>query len=369
MRFLKDNLIYRGAKMYCLIMAGGVGKRFWPRSRKNFPKQLLDIVSDKSMLKLTYERLLKITTKEKIYVVAGENLKHVTLNDLVDLPEENYIVEPSGKNTAPCIALAAAIIEKKDPGAVMGVFPADHLIENFESFKETVKTGEKVAKTHSGLVTFGITPTRPATGYGYIQYDKKLPLLENSAFKVKTFAEKPNQDTAIRFLETGEFLWNSGMFIWLAKDILHSINQHLPDMHDSIKNIQKVVGTDKYHKVLREEWATILGASIDYGVMEKANNVYVVKSDFIWSDVGSWDAVYEMGTKDESENLISGNAVTMDTKNCLISANKRLVSTIGVENLIIVETKDAILVAKRGESERIKEMVDRLKRNEMNEFL
>ncbi len=225
--------------MYCLIMAGGIGKRFWPRSRKHFPKQLLNIVAEKSMLKLTYDRLLKITDKEKIYIVAGESLKNASLKDLKDFPESNYIVEPNGKNTAPCIALAAAIILKKDPEAVMGVFPADHLIENFESFKETVKTGEKVAKSHSGLVTFGITPTRPATGYGYIQYDKKLPLLENSAYKVKAFAEKPNLDTAKRFLETDEFLWNSGMFIWMAKDILESINIHLPDLYDSINNIKK----------------------------------------------------------------------------------------------------------------------------------
>lgn len=355
--------------MYCLIMAGGVGKRFWPRSRKNYPKQLLDIVSEKSMLRLTYDRLLKITEKEKIYIVAGENLKNVTLDDLGDFPKENYIVEPSGKNTAPCIALAAAIIMKKDPEAVMGVFPADHLIENAASFEETVKTGEKVAKTHSGLVTFGITPTRPATGYGYIQYDRKLPLLENSAFKVKTFAEKPNLNTARRFLESGEFLWNSGMFIWKVKDILHSINIHLPDTYDSINNIKEAVGTENYHRVLRDEWSTILGASIDYGVMEKANNVYVVKSDFVWSDVGSWDAVYELGEKDEHGNVNTGNVLNIESSNCLISANKRLVSTIGVEDLIIVETKDAILVTKRGESERIKELVDTLKRNDMNEFL
>ena len=265
--------------------------------------------------------------------------------------------------------MAAAIILKKDPEAVMGVFPADHLIENFESFKETVKTGEKVAKSHSGLVTFGITPTRPATGYGYIQYDKKLPLLENSAYKVKAFAEKPNLDTAKRFLETDEFLWNSGMFIWMAKDILESINIHLPDLYDSINNIKKSVGENDYQKVLRDEWATILGSSIDYGVMEKANNVYVVKSDFIWSDVGSWDAVYELGKKDENGNLLKGNIIEFETNNCLISSNKRLVATIGVEDLIIVETKDAILITKRGETEKIKDLVDSLKRNELNEYL
>jgi len=350
-------------------MAGGIGKRFWPRSRKNFPKQLLNIVDEKSMLKLTYDRLMKITDKEKIYIVAGENLKQVMLADLKDFPEENYIVEPNGKNTAPCIALAAAIIMKKDPDAAMGVFPADHLIENFESFKEAVNVGEKVARQHTGLVTFGITPTRPATGYGYIQYDTKLPLLKNSAYKVKTFAEKPNQETAKRFLETGEFLWNSGMFIWMAKDILKSIKIHLPDLYESVINIQQAVGTDNYTKVLRKEWSTILGSSIDYGVMEKANNVYAVKSDFVWSDVGSWDAVYDLEKKDSQGNVIRGEVISKETKNCLISANKRLISTIGVEDLIIVETKDAILVAKRGESEKIKDLVDTLKRNDHNDYL
>ncbi len=355
--------------MYCLIMAGGIGKRFWPRSRKNYPKQLLNIVSEKSMLELTYDRLLNITDKEKIYIVAGENLKDAMMKDLKDFPEENYIVEPNGKNTAPCIALAAAIIKKKDPEAVMGVFPADHLIENFNKFQTAVEVGAKVAKLHSGLVTFGITPTRPATGYGYIQYDKKLPLLDNSAYKVKTFAEKPNLDTAKRFLETGEFLWNSGMFIWMAKDILKSIKTHLPDLYESVINIQKAVGKQDYTKILKKEWSTILGSSIDYGVMEKANNVYVVKSDFVWSDVGSWDAVYELEDKDKNGNVIRGNVLNMNTKNCLISSNKRLISTIGLEDLIIVETKDAVLISRRNESEKIKELVDTLKRNEKIEYL
>ncbi|MBN2280990.1 MAG: mannose-1-phosphate guanylyltransferase [Candidatus Marinimicrobia bacterium] len=355
--------------MYCLIMAGGIGKRFWPRSRKNYPKQLLNIVSEDSMLKLTYDRLLKITPKEKIFIVAGESLKHVMLENLGGFPEENFIIEPTGKNTAPCIALAAAIISKNDPNAVMGVFPADHLIENFESFREAVETGEKVATNHSGLVTFGITPTRPATGYGYIQYDKKLPLLENSAYKVKTFAEKPNLETAKRFLDSGEFLWNSGMFIWKAKDILTSIKAHLSDLFESVINIQAAYETPNYSKVLRDEWATILASSIDYGVMEKANNVYVVKSDFVWSDVGSWDAVYDLEKKNEEGNSLQGDVIAMDTKNCLISSQKRLVATIGVEGLIIIETKDAILVARRGESEKIKDLVDLLKRNEKNEYL
>ena len=355
--------------MYCLIMAGGIGKRFWPRSRKNYPKQILNIISEKSMVKMTYKRLLKVTTKDKIYVVAGDNIKAKTLSELKDMPEENYIIEPSGKNTAPCIALATAIISQKDPAAVIGVFPADHLIEDTKSFIESVKIGENVAKTHFGLVTIGIIPTWPATGYGYIQYDKKMPLPEHDAYKVKTFAEKPNNDTAKRFLETVEFLWNSGMFIWMAKEILHSINIYLPDLYDSISNIRDSINHKNYNKVLREEWATILTSSIDYGVMEKANNVYVVKGDFMWSDVGSWDAVYELGKKDENGNVTKGNIVRIDTHNCLISSNKRLITSIGVEDLIIVETKDAILVTKRGESEKIKDLVDTLKRKELNEYL
>ncbi len=355
--------------MYCVIIAGGVGKRFWPRSRKNSPKQLLNIVSDETMIKMTFNRLSKLTDKDKIYVVANKQLRNATLEALPDLKEENYIEEPSGKNTGPCIGLAAIIIANKNPEAVMGVFPADHMIEESEKFMSSVETGAIVAETHRALVTFGITPTSPSTGYGYIQYDKNKPLPKGEVYKVKAFAEKPNYSTAKRFVESGDFLWNSGMFIWKATSILEAMKNYIPNMYVSLENIKVSIGTPQYTSVLKKEWATIQSISIDYGVMEKANNVYVVKSDFEWNDVGSWDAVYNLKEKDSSGNVQNGNVLTIDSSNCLIHSEKRLIATIGIENLIIVETNDAILITKKGESEKVKDMFDLIKRSNSENLL
>ncbi|MCD6441009.1 MAG: mannose-1-phosphate guanylyltransferase [Candidatus Marinimicrobia bacterium] len=355
--------------MYAVIMAGGVGKRFWPRSRKERPKQLLDIISDQSMLRLTYERLKKVTDEKKIYIVAGQNLSEPILRELPELPIKNLIIEPSGKNTAPCIGLAATAIIQKDPSAVMGVFPADHLILDIKSFKKSVEMGVQLARDHVALVTFGITPNRPATGYGYIQYSKKDAVHKDTIFKVKTFAEKPNLPTAKRFLESGEFLWNSGMFIWKVDNILNSIKLFLPELHESLKVIAEAMDTPKYPGVLKKQWATIHSESVDYGVMEKAKNVYVVKSTFDWSDVGSWDAVYEIKEKDQNGNVIIGEVVTMDTENSYIYSRKNLISTIGVKDLIIIQSKNSTLIVNRNESEQVKDLVDLLERKKYYEHI
>jgi len=355
--------------MYAVIMAGGSGKRFWPRSRKDRPKQLLDIVADRSMLKITYDRLKEVTSPQKIFIVAGEHLQKPILNELPDFPEKNYIVEPYGKNTAPCIGLAATVIMDKDPDAVIGVFPADHLIRDDQKFQQAITDGLKVARDHVSLVTFGIQPTRPATGYGYIQIDKKNMVIKDRVYKVKTFAEKPNLETAQRFLETGEFLWNSGMFIWKGVTLLNSIKHFIPGLYESLQNIDKNLNTPQYKSVLKKEWATIHSTSIDYGVMEKSKNVYVVKGDFKWSDVGSWDAVYELKDKDIQGNIINGNVQTLDTEGCLIHSRKCLVTTIGVKDLIVIKSGGAILIVNRHESERVKELVDQLKHNGYNDYI
>lgn len=355
--------------MHLVIMAGGVGKRFWPRSRKNNPKQFLNITSDQSMLRLTYERLKRISPADKIYVVAGEYLKKKICKELKDLPEANYISEPSGKSTAPCIGLAASIIKKRDPEALMGVFPADHLIKDFNKFKNCIESGKRVAKEHEALVTFGIEPTRPATGYGYIQFNRSQNLNGN-VYKIKTFAEKPDKDTAKRFLDHGNFLWNSGMFLWQAETILQAIDRHLPEIGHSLKKISKSIGKPTYQKVLQDEWSTIRGKSIDYGVMEKADNVYVVESDFTWNDVGSWDVVYKLAEKDKMGNVVKGeNIKTLDTEGSYIYSDGNLIATIGVEDLIIVQEKNATIIAKRGQTEKIKKLVNRLKCDGKEEYL
>ncbi|MBN2601610.1 MAG: mannose-1-phosphate guanylyltransferase [Candidatus Marinimicrobia bacterium] len=355
--------------MYAVIMAGGVGKRFWPRSRKDRPKQFLDIVSDQSMLRLTYERMKKLTEERKIYVVAGQNLAEKVFQELPELPERNLIVEPSGKNTAPCIGLAATTIIQKDPNAVMGVFPADHLIVGTKAFKKAVENGVQFARDHVALITFGITPTRPATGYGYIQYSKKDAVYKDSIYKVKTFAEKPNQATAQRFLESGEFLWNSGMFIWKAENILNALRLFLPETYESLQNIGQAIDTSQYPNILKKQWATIHGNSIDYGVMEKAKNVYVVQGSFDWSDVGSWDAVYEIKKKDKNGNVIIGEVVPIDTENSYIYSRKHLISTIGVKDLIIIQSKNSTLIVSRHDTERVKDLVDFLERKNFTDHL
>lgn len=355
--------------MYAVIMAGGVGKRFWPRSRKDRPKQLLDIVSDRSMLRLTYERMKKVAEEKKIYVVAGQNLADQILHELPEMPERNLIIEPSGKNTAPCIGLAAAMIIQKDPNAVMGIFPADHLIKDMRGFKKAVNQGVQFARDHVALVTFGITPTRPATGYGYIQYSKKDAVYKDSIYKVKTFAEKPNLATAQRFLESGEFLWNSGMFIWKAENILNAMKLFLPELYESLQSISEAIDTPKYQNVLKKQWATIHSESIDYGVMEKAKNVYVVRGSFDWSDVGSWEAVYEIKKKDKNGNVIIGEVVSIDTENSYIYSRKNLISTIGVKDLIIIQSKNSILIVNRKDTERVKELTDLLERKNFTDHL
>jgi len=355
--------------MYSVIMAGGIGKRFWPRSRRDKPKQLIDIVSKQSMLRLTYNRLQEVSNKNNIYIVAGQDLYEPILDELSDFSENNFIAEPCGKNTAPCIGLAATIIEGKDPDAVIGVFPADHLINDHYSFAKAVESGVKYARDHVALITFGVTPTRPATGYGYIQFNKKNLVKNGMIHKVKTFAEKPNLNTAKRFLESGEFLWNSGIFIWKATNILNSIKLFLPELYESLQAVSEAIDTPEYNSVLKRQWATIHSNSIDYGVMEKAKNVYVVRGNFDWSDVGSWDAVYDIKEKDENGNVLIGNIVTIDTSDCYIYSQKNLISTIGVEDLIIIQSKDSILIVNRNESEKVKDLVEILERKNRNEYL
>lgn len=355
--------------MYAVILAGGVGKRFWPRSRRDRPKQLLNIISEQSTLRLTYDRLKEICDHNKIYVIAGQHLKEQILKDLKEISEKNIIIEPSGKNTAPAIGLATITILDKEPNAVIGIFPSDHLIKDINGFKTAIQTGYRFARDHVALVTFGITPTRPAIGYGYIQMDKNLAPVEETIYKVKTFAEKPLLRTAIRFLECGEFLWNSGMFIWKGTSILNAFKLFIPELYDSLIEIGKALNTPNFDNVLKTQWATIRGVSIDYGVMEKAKNVYVVAGNFDWSDVGSWDAVYEIMAKDENNNMLIGDIMTMDTTGCYIYSRKNFISTIGVKDLIIVQSKDSILIVHRNESEKVKDLVDLLVREKKTEHL
>jgi len=358
---------------YGVIMAGGVGARFWPLSRERKPKQFLSIFGNESLIEMTFNRLRTIIDADKIYVVTNEIQQQAINEQLTDLPEENIITEPFGRNTAPCIGLAAVHIRHSDPDATMVIVPADHIIQNIDEYTRIMKNAIEVADDTSQLVTIGITPTRPETGYGYIQYidesEKKNPHVAKGAFRVKTFAEKPNLSTAERFLESGDFLWNSGMFIWKVSTILGEINRLLPELHDGMENISEAIGSNSYPSTVSQVYRMIRGISIDYGVMEKAEHVYVLCGKFGWSDVGSWDEVYRVSSKDKHGNALHGRVITRNSNNNLLYANNRTIATYGVDDLIIVETDDAILVCKRGESQDVKEVVDYIRRKHIDDLL
>lgn len=356
--------------MYAVIMAGGVGTRFWPRSRFKRPKQFLKILDERTMIEATFDRLVELIANDKIYVVTTESQSHQIREQLPALKPENLVVEPKGKNTAPCIGLAAVILKHRDPNAVMAVLPADHRIEKEQEFRKVLSTAGIVAAKRNCLVTIGIKPTYPSVGYGYIQMNSQVEAIqETPVYKVKTFAEKPDSVTAQRFIESGDFLWNSGMFVWKAQTILDEIEESLPELYDGLMEIQKYLPTKKRDEVIQKVFCQIKSISIDYGVMEHSQNVYVLKGDFDWNDVGSWEEVYKISEKDEHGNVLIGNHFTRDTRGCLIDAPKRFIATLGVENLVIIETDDALLIAQRDMAQQVKDLVDAMKRKNLDQYL
>ncbi len=359
--------------LYAVIMAGGVGSRFWPRSREKNPKQLLEIVGEGSMIQNTVKRLKGFVEEKNIFVVTNKLHKHAIIKQLPNISVENIIVEPLGRNTAPCIGLAALFIDRLDPKGIMIVLPADHIIGNEPEFLRVLKTASQVVRITSGLVTIGIHPTHPETGYGYIQAkdrsEETQPVNIDDVFEVKTFAEKPNYATAIKFLESGDFYWNSGMFIWRVDTILNEIHRSLPELHGQLINLQPSIGTPLFEQNLETMYGMIRSISIDYGVMEKAQRVYVVKGDFGWNDLGSWDEVNRLSAKDENGNYIHGKVISINSKNTYVHTSDKLVATVGVEDIIVINTPDAILVCKKGASQDVKEIIDHLKRKQMNDYL
>jgi len=354
-------------------MAGGAGTRFWPRSREKSPKHLLQIIGKGTMLQGTVKRLEPLVHPADIFVVTNRVQKGAVMKQLPHLREDNVIVEPVGRNTAPCIGLAALHVRRRDPDAVMVVLPADHIIRDEEEFQRALALAVETVRTSPSLLTIGITPTHPETGYGYIQFvndeTASNPHRDRGVMKVKTFAEKPNAQTAERFLASGDFLWNSGMFVWRADAILQQIKACLPDMYAQLEKIDAAIGGPHYQQALETAYGMIRGISIDYGVMEKSGSVYVIPGSFGWNDLGSWDEVYRVSGRDDSGNSITGKVIQKDTKNSFIYSPDKVVATIGVEDLIIVNTDDALLICRKGRSQDVKEIADYLKRKQMNEYL
>ena len=354
-------------KIYAVIMAGGVGSRFWPRSKKKLPKQLLKIFGDDTMIQATVNRLNGLVEKENIFVITNELQRPEVINQLIDVPAENIIEEPFGRNTAACIGLASIIVKAKDPDAVTIVLPADHIIKDGEKFSQTLENAAKFANESKGLVTIGIQPTRPETGYGYIQINDTA--VAENIFKVYTFAEKPNYATAVRFVESGDFLWNSGMFIWRVDVILDEIKNLMPDLYEGLAEIEKSLSTKNFKEELKTVYAQLKKISIDYGIMEKSSKVYLTKGTFNWSDVGSWEEVFQLSAKDEKGNSTEGKVYTNNVNDSYIYSPGKVTAVIGLDNVIVINHEDTVLICRRDKAQDVKEIVEYLKMNKMDEYL
>ena len=355
-------------KKTALIMAGGRGERFWPKSRRNMPKQFLSLTGDgKTMIQLTVERISPLVDLQDIYIATNRNYKSLVREQLPDLPEENILCEPVAKNTAPCIGLGAVHIAKKYDDAIMFVLPSDHLIKYNAMYLDTLTHASEVAEQGENLVTLGIMPDYPETGYGYIKFmpDRKL----GHSFAVDRFVEKPDLETAKQYLATEQYLWNSGMFIWKISTILGNLERYLPETHAGLCRIKEAIGSPEENEVLEREFSAFKSESIDYGVMEKAKNIYTLPGSFGWDDVGSWNAVERIQPTNEYGNVVHGNAVTVDTKRCIIQGGRKLIATVGLEDIIIVDTDDALLVCEKGEAGEIKKILENLKICNRTEYL
>jgi mannose-1-phosphate guanylyltransferase len=361
------------SQTFAVIMAGGVGTRFWPKSRGSSPKQFLEILSQGTMIENTLERLSPLVKQDDVFVVTNRQQVDMLRKLVTWIPSQHVLAEPLGRNTAACIGLAALWIERINPEGMMVVSPADHIVKNPEEFVRILRLALRVAEEKEALVTIGIKPTHPETGYGYIQNaEEEIDRNEYRAegvYRVKTFAEKPNLETAERFLKSGDFLWNSGIFIWKARVILREIELHLPDLYEQLRDVAKAIGTPVYEQTLEHAYRIIRSISIDYGIMEKAGNVFVVKGDFGWSYVGSWDEVVRLTPKDADGNSMKGRVFNFASKNNYIDAGNKVVAAVGIEDLVVISTDDALLICKKGKSQEVKDVVDFIRRKQMNEYL
>ncbi len=356
--------------MYAVIMAGGRGTRFWPKSREKMPKHLLDILGKKTIIQETVDRIGPLIPLKNILIVTSINHSEVIKRQLPNLPEENIIVEPIGRNTAPCIGLAAMHIKKKTPEGVMFVLPSDHYIRDEEAFRRTIAIAGEMAQRKNHLLTIGIKPTGPETGYGYMEQGEIVTSIRGKEiFQVKSFREKPDIEQAKTFLENGSFLWNSGMFIWKVSTILNKIEKLLPDLYKRLKEIENALGTDSEKNIIDKTYKEITPISIDNGIMEKSDKILLVTGDFGWSDIGSWNALWEMWDKDENGNAVKGRFIGVDSSNSLIYSPDKLVALVGVKDLVVVETADSLLVCKKKASQDVKKLVEILEEKNMKEYL
>lgn len=349
-------------------MAGGRGERFWPKSRQNLPKQFLSLTNDsRTMIQLTVDRIKPLVAIQDVYVATNQKYKALVQEQLPGIPEENILCEPIGRNTAPCIGLGAAHVQKKNGDALMMVLASDSLIKNDGLFVETLRNALAVAEKGSNLCTLGITPNYPETGYGYIKFDSQKK--DGEAFEVERFVEKPGIEKAKEYLADGSYLWNSGMFIWKVSTILSNIKSFMPQMADGLEKIQASIGTADYQKTLEEVFPTLESQSIDYGVMEKAKNVWVLPGDFGWDDVGSWLAVGRIKESDDTNSTIEGKVVTINSSGNVILGGKKLIAAVGLKDTVVVDADDALLICAKDACGDIKKVLAALREKGMEEFL
>ncbi len=359
------------SKNYCLIMAGGSGTRFWPRSRVVKPKQYLSLFGDLSLIQESVQRFANFIPEDRIYVVSAKSQQEVLESQTTNLPKENMIYEPVGKNTLPAIGLAALFIAEKDPDGILIVSPSDHLIQNDELFQQCIESAALIAEKNDGIVTIGISPKYPATGYGYVQTAEEIQIGQSiKSFAVTQFVEKPNVEVATGYLKSGGFFWNSGIFIFKVSVFLESVQKYAPELYADLMRIKEHIGAETYEEAVDRIYREVTSISIDYGILEKASNVFLVQGDFIWNDLGSWEEVYKYDSnKDENQNATSGEVVLIDTKNSYVYAPNSLVAVVGLEDVIVVQEGDTILVCKRDRAEDIKAVVGEITKRKLDRYL
>jgi len=343
---------------FAVVMAGGSGTRFWPMSRTNLPKQLLPLLSSRSMIRETVERLFPLFDAERVFVVCGRAQKEAIERELEILEPEHVIDEPVARDTAGAVGLAATFLEWRSPGCTFAALPADAYIGDVPKFQEALRAAFAAA-AEGAYVTFGVKPTRPATGYGYLHRGEKI----GQAFTVRRFLEKPDAGRAREFAASGEHFWNSGIFVWRADAVLDGFRRHLPEHHARLMGIRDALGTSRLPEVLRREFEAMPRISIDHGLMEKAGNVLMIEAPFVWDDVGSWSAVADRRSRDGEGNAVEALSARVETKNSIIvsSDDKHLVATLGIEGLVVVHTKDATLICPRDRADDLKKLVDKIK--------
>jgi mannose-1-phosphate guanylyltransferase len=355
---------------YVAIMAGGIGSRFWPVSRLNYPKQFLDILNHgKTLIQATYDRFAQYIPNQNIYVVTSAHYRDIVEKQLPLIKPENILCEPSRKNTAPCIAYISYKLNVLNPNSNLICAPADHLIMDDISFRKVSLEALEFTEKNSALITLGIKPVSPNTGYGYIQHD--VHAVSDGIFKVKTFTEKPDLELAKKFIISGDFLWNAGIFVWRTENIIKAFEKYLPEIHEIFYGARKALLSSEEMSAIELIYPLCVNISIDYGILEKADNVYVIPSSFGWSDLGTWGSAYENLEKDYMENaVVGGNVILFDsTKNVVHSDNEKLILLQGLEDFIVVDTKDVLMVCKKEKEQNIKEYVAEVKRNTGDKYL